>query len=82
MTEIYNWRDKLRSKVQLSAQNQARASVARAGIVDHLHNQLDAAVAAAYGWPADLPPAEIVTRLVALNAERAEEEMCSISRVT
>ncbi|HWH16751.1 MAG TPA: hypothetical protein VNT77_00205, partial [Allosphingosinicella sp.] len=35
---------------------------------------LDAAVAAAYGWPADLPAAEIVARLVALNAERAAEE--------
>jgi hypothetical protein len=31
-------------------------------------------VAAAYGWPADLAPAEIVARLVALNAERAAEE--------
>ncbi|HCF24960.1 MULTISPECIES: DNA methyltransferase [unclassified Novosphingobium] len=74
MTEIYNWRDKLRSKTKLSPQDQARATAARAGIVDQIHNQLDAAVAAAYGWPADLPPAEIVTRLVALNAERADEE--------
>jgi hypothetical protein len=27
-----------------------------------------------YGWPAELPPSEIVARLVALNAERAAEE--------
>lgn len=47
---------------------------ARAGIVDRLHEQIDAAVADAYGWPRDLPPSEIVARLVALNAERAAEE--------
>lgn len=52
---------------------------ARARIVANLHDDLDAAVAAAYGWAeewekAPLPPAEIVRRLVALNAERAAEE--------
>ena len=51
-----------------------RARAARAGIVHRLHEQIDAAVAEAYGWPADLTPSEIVTRLVALNAERAKEE--------
>jgi hypothetical protein len=51
-----------------------RARAARAGIVHRLHEQIDAAVADAYGWPADLTPSEIVTRLVALNAERAKEE--------
>jgi type II restriction/modification system DNA methylase subunit YeeA len=35
------------------------------------HAQLDAAVAAAYGWPADLDDAEILARLFALNQERA-----------
>ena len=39
-----------------------------------LHDELDAAVADAYGWPADLPDEEILARLVALNAERAAEE--------
>ena len=53
---------------------QDRARAARAGIVNRLHEQLDEAVASAYGWPADLSPSEIVARLVALNAERAAEE--------
>ncbi|MEY2942661.1 MAG: hypothetical protein RLY97_675, partial [Pseudomonadota bacterium] len=53
---------------------QDRATAARAGIIARLHEQIDAAVANAYGWPADLPPAEIVARLVALNAARAAEE--------
>ena len=39
-----------------------------------LHDRLDAAVAAAYGWPVDLPDDELLARLVALNAERAAEE--------
>ena len=38
------------------------------------HATLDAAVAAAYGWPADLTDAEILERLLALNLERAAAE--------
>ena len=34
------------------------------------HASLDEAVAAAYGWPGDLPDDEIVTRLLALNRDR------------
>jgi hypothetical protein len=74
MTEIYNLRAKLQSGEKLSPTDEDRARAARAGIVHRLHEQIDAAVADAYGWPADLAPSEIVTRLVALNAERAKEE--------
>ena len=35
------------------------------------HRTLDEAVAAAYGWPADLSDDEILRRLLALNLERA-----------
>ena len=42
--------------------------------LDMAHKKLDAAVATAYGWPADLPDDEILTRLLALNLERATEE--------
>lgn len=35
------------------------------------HRALDAAIAAAYGWPADLPDGDILARLLALNLERA-----------
>ena len=38
------------------------------------HAILDAAVADAYGWPADLPDAEALQRLLALNLERAGME--------
>jgi type II restriction/modification system DNA methylase subunit YeeA len=36
-----------------------------------LHRELDEAVVAAYGWPADLPDEEILRRLLELNRERA-----------
>jgi len=43
-------------------------------VLMQLHDELDAAVAQAYGWPADLADAEILERLVALNTARAAEE--------
>jgi hypothetical protein len=43
---------------------------ARPAWLQHAHAALDEAVAAAYGWPADLPDEEIITRLLALNQER------------
>ena len=42
--------------------------------LDLAHKKLDAAVAAAYGWPADLTDELILERLLALNLERAAEE--------
>lgn len=73
MTGLYNLVEAVRAGGLSEAQERA-AVHARARIVAKLHDDLDAAVAAAYGWPADLPPSEIVARLVALNAERAAEE--------
>jgi hypothetical protein len=43
-------------------------------ILKKLHDDLDAAVEGAYGWPSDLTDEQILEKLVALNAERAEEE--------
>ena len=42
--------------------------------LDLVHKKLDAAVAAAYGWPVDLSDEQILERLLALNLERAAEE--------
>jgi type II restriction/modification system DNA methylase subunit YeeA len=39
--------------------------------LDTAHRDLDAAVAAAYGWPADLSDEQILERLFALNQQRA-----------
>ena len=43
-------------------------------VLKQIHDELDAAVFDAYGWPHDLTDEEILERLVALNHERAEEE--------
>jgi hypothetical protein len=45
-----------------------------------LHRRIDALVLEAYGWPADLDEAAMLERLVALNAERAEEERRGLVR--
>jgi hypothetical protein len=42
--------------------------------LDLTHKKLDAAVAAAYGWPADLADEAILEKLLALNLERAAGE--------
>lgn len=74
LTGLYNLVEKLRAGTAFTVAEADSARRARAGIILELHRRLDVAVAAAYGWPADLAPAEIVARLVALNAERAAEE--------
>ena len=43
--------------------------------LDLIHKKLDAAVAAAYGWTADLSDDEILKRLLALNQERAKGQV-------
>ena len=50
---------------------------ARPAWLDHAHRELDAAVAAAYGWAdytADMPDDEILRRLLALNLERTANQ--------
>ena len=47
---------------------------------EQIHDDLDAAVFDAYGWPQTLTDEEILERLVALNQERVEEEMRSLVR--
>lgn len=85
MTELYNLREKLRSGDPLSDKEERRATRARAAIINRLHEQIDQAVADAYGWgkewqTGELGPSEIVARLVALNHERAAEEEKGIIR--
>ena len=45
----------------------------RPALLDLAHKKLDAAVAAADGWPADLSDEQVLERLLALNLERAAE---------
>jgi hypothetical protein len=74
LTDLYNVVEKLRAAQSMSAKDQTVNQQGLASVVLSLHQQLDAAVAEAYGWSAALPDAEILTRLVRLNHERAQEE--------
>ncbi|WP_299823075.1 DNA methyltransferase [uncultured Pontibacter sp.] len=74
ITDMYNVLGKLRSGEPLNAKEQKTHEQGLVSILLQLHTELDAAVAAAYGWPANLPEEEILERLVALNKERAAEE--------
>lgn len=74
LTDLYNVVEKLKTGEALSAKEQATHQQGLASVVLSLHQQLDAAVADAYGWPADLPEADLLSRLVRLNLARAQEE--------
>jgi hypothetical protein len=50
------------------------------GILRELHDDLDKAVFAAYGWPADLTTEQILANIVALNAQRRAEEASGLIR--
>jgi len=80
LTDLYNVVEKLRAGQPLTAKEQATHEQGLAAVVLSLHQQLDAAVAEAYGWPADLPEADILTRLVQLNHQRQQEEAAGTIR--
>jgi hypothetical protein len=74
LTGMYNVLEKLRAGEELNAKEKAIHDKGLVSVLKQLHDDLDAAVFAAYGWPTTLTDAEILERLVALNAERAAEE--------
>lgn len=74
LTGMYNALEKLRAGQPFTPAEKKAHEQGLGTVLLTLHNELDALVAEAYGWPADLPEADILTRLVRLNAERAAEE--------
>ena len=74
LTGLYNVLEKLRAGEKLNDKEKVIHDAGLVSVLKQLHDDLDAAVFAAYGWPASLTDAEILERLVALNAERAAEE--------
>lgn len=74
MTGMYNVLEKLRAGGALTAKEKGIHDAGLVSILQEIHDELDAAVAEAYGWPRDLADEAILERLVALNAERAAEE--------
>lgn len=74
MTSMYNIVEKLRAGSPLTAGDGGVHEEGLCSILRQLHDELDAAVAEAYGWPPSITDDEILERLVALNQERAREE--------
>ena len=74
LTSMYNVLEKLRAEETIEGKDREIYDQGLIGILKDLHDQIDAAVAEAYGWPVDLSDEDILFRLVALNKERAEEE--------
>jgi len=71
---MYNVLEKLRAGETIEGKDREIYDSGLIGILKDLHDQIDAAVADAYGWPVDLSDEDILFRLVALNKTRAEEE--------
>ena len=74
LTDMYNVLEKERAGEALNDKDRRIHEQGLIGLLRQLHDELDAAVAAAYGWPAELPDGEILEKLVQLNAQRAAEE--------
>ncbi|WP_313900782.1 DNA methyltransferase [Methylobacterium sp. J-077] len=78
LTDAYNVLAKLQAGTTVASLNEADRAILEAALVlvlRELHDDLDAAVADAYGWPANLTEDDILARLVALNKARAADEL-------
>ncbi|MFM7107269.1 MAG: class I SAM-dependent DNA methyltransferase [Planctomycetaceae bacterium] len=80
ITGMYNVLEKLRTGEPLTAKEKKIHDDGLVSVLKKIHDDLDAAVFDAYGWPATLSGDEILERLVALNHERAEEEKRGLVR--
>jgi hypothetical protein len=80
LTDTYNVIEQLRIGRPLSEKERVTHQHGLVSVLKQLHDDLDAAVFDAYGWPQDISDEEILRRLVELNRERAEEEKRGIIR--
>ncbi len=80
LTEMYNVLEKVRRGEGLTAKEKTVHEQGLIEVLRELHDDLDRAVFAAYGWPGMLSDEEILKRLTALNAERAAEEAAGTIR--
>ena len=74
VTDMYNVLGKLRGGTALEESEKLVNERGLISTLKRIHDQIDDAVAAAYGWPTDLPDAAILDNLVALNRARSKEE--------
>lgn len=74
LTGIYNVLAALREGRALTAKEKTQHTQGLVGVLRELHDELDAAVLAAYGLPATASTDDILAHLVQLNTQRAAEE--------
>ncbi|MCP2730499.1 class I SAM-dependent DNA methyltransferase [Limnofasciculus baicalensis] len=74
ITGMYNLLEKLRNGEPLTDKDKAFNQKALVSTLKQIHDEIDAAVFAAYGWEPSLTDEQILENLVTLNAQRAEEE--------
>ncbi|NJK72430.1 MAG: hypothetical protein HC926_03665 [Synechococcaceae cyanobacterium SM2_3_60] len=74
ITGMYNLLEKLRAGEDFTDNDRAYNNRALACTLKQIHDDLDLAVLDAYGWPHDITNKQILENLVALSAERTEEE--------
>lgn len=80
LTGLYNVLEALKSGRALTDKERDMHDRGLVTLIRQHHDAIDAAVAEAYGWPADLSDEDILTRLVALNKTRAAEEAKGLIR--
>ncbi|HQS64364.1 MAG TPA: class I SAM-dependent DNA methyltransferase [Acidovorax defluvii] len=74
LTGLYNVLAALRDGRALTAKEKTQHAQGLVGVLRELHDELDAAVLAAYGLPATASTDDILAHLVQLNTQRAAEE--------
>jgi hypothetical protein len=80
LTDIYNVLEKLRTGASLNAEEQLTHEEGLVSVLRQLHDDLDAAVAAAYGLTVTATDEEILAFLCALNVQRAADERNGLIR--
>ncbi|MDB9316714.1 class I SAM-dependent DNA methyltransferase [Nodularia spumigena] len=80
ITGMYNLLEKLRAEQPFTDADRKYNDKALISILKSIHDELDEAVFAAYGWSQSSSDNEILTQLVALNAERTAEERNNLIR--
>jgi hypothetical protein len=80
ITDMYNVLEKLRAGASLTERERLTHEAGLVSVLKQIHDELDAAVFDAYGWPLTLTDEEILERLVELNASRAAEERSGMVR--
>ena len=74
ITGMYNLLEQLRKGEPFTDKDKAFNQKALVSTLKQIHDELDTAVFAAYGWETTITDDQILENLVTLNAQRAEEE--------